>query len=145
MRNGWSLVKEDWKRLVVRVAGTNWGHVSLDPLYRDTVPDSAGVYMICASTRITNQLVFSRLYEVVYAGQEGASLRRRFLEHCNRPKEEIKKACDCLRPPLDYWFTTAPLGELDGLEGAVIDCFGPPANLVRKLTIKARLGPAEPA
>lgn len=131
--------------MIGRVASTNWKQVNLESLYQDTVPESSGVYIICASPPNSEPPVFSRLYEVIYAGQEGVSLRRRFLEHCSRPKPEIQSAVDCLKHPLEYWFTQVGREDLDTLESVLIDCFGPPANKVRKLVIKARLKPAEPA
>jgi hypothetical protein len=142
MRKGWSLEGEQWEAFFAILTGTAWTKCYLEAMYRDVVPASAGVYLICARPREVLPH-FPPLYEVVYVGQEGVSLRRRFLEHCTRPKLEIQKSRGCFRPPLDYWFCQAASVDLDKLEGVLIDSFGPPANLVRKLTV--RLGPGQPA
>ena len=142
MRKGWSLEAEQWEQFIAVLTGTSWTKCFLEPTYQDVVPTSSGVYLICARPRVV-LTHFPLLYEVIYVGQEGVSLRRRFLEHCNRPKLEIQKSRGCFGLPLDYWFCPAISTDLDKLEGVLIDSFGPPANLVRKLTV--RLGPAQPA
>ena len=142
MRKGWSLDPDQWQLCVSLLTGTQWGKCFLESLYRDVVPEASGVYLICARPQKIGRR-FPELYEVVYVGQDGVSLRRRFLEHCNRPKPEIARLRRCYYMPLDYWFCQAPSEMLSRLEGVLIDSFGPPANLQRKLT--ARLGPAQPA
>ena len=53
MRYGWSIEIHQWDRLLMTIGGTNWKHVTLDPLYRDNVPEGPGVYAICARPKIS--------------------------------------------------------------------------------------------
>jgi hypothetical protein len=145
MRYGWSLDKEQWQTLIRTTATITWSRVHLRDLDRDSIPERPGVYVICAKVKGFGQGVFSELYNVIYAGQDGVSLRRRFLEHCGKPKVELRSAQNCYIYPLEYWYSVVEVEQLDEIEGALIDCLGPPANLVRKLTIKARLGRPQPA
>ena len=145
MRYGWSLDKEQWQTLINIVSGIEWCHVNLQSSYREEIPERPGVYAICAKVTLRNG-VFGKLYNVLYTGQEGVSLRRRFLEHCQRPKSELRMAQECYIMPFEYWYSVVDPSKLDETEGALIDCFGPPANLARKIfTITARLGTAQPA
>jgi hypothetical protein len=145
MRYGWSLDREHWQILITNAGAITWNRVHLRDLDRDSIPDRPGIYLICAKVKGLTQGVFNELYNVIYAGQEGVSLRRRFLEHCRIPKLELRNAQQCYVYPFDYWYSVVEVEHLDKIEGSLIDCLGPPANLVRKVTIKAHLGKPRPA
>src|SRR5215204_5800314 len=95
MRYGWSLDKEQWQTLIRSAAVMTWKRARLRELDRDSIPNRPGVYVICAKVKGFSQGVFSELYNVIYAGQDGVSLRRRFLEHCREPKIELVNAQSC--------------------------------------------------
>ena len=142
MRYGWTLEKQEWLQLSV-ISRTDWSKTKFNSLYRENVPESSGVYAICSTPPDFTQLLIKTLYNIIYVGKS-KSLRRRFLEHCNRPKLEIEMAQHCFGDSLEYWFTEVSLEEIDELEARLIDCFGPPANLVRG-HIPARVESPHPA
>src|SRR5262245_9721589 len=131
MRYGWTLERLEWDRLIKVANGTSWFHVRLAPLYRDSAPENAGVYAICARIPFLTQRPFEVLYNVIYIGKDGSSLRRRFLEHCRVPKQEIAQAKQCFSDNLDYWYTAVDSNYIDNLEACLIECLGPTANLIR--------------
>jgi hypothetical protein len=73
-------------------------------------------------------------------GRDGRSLRRRFLEHCNNPKPQIRDAHACFSSRMHYWYTATDEQSAMLLEAQLIDCLGPPANLVRGCSIPGRIG-----
>ena len=143
MRYGWTLEKQEWDMLLLIVSETRWSKTKFNSLYRENVPQSSGVYAICSSPPDFTQSLIKALYNIIYVGKS-KSLRRRFLEHCNRPKLEIEMAQHCFGDNLESWFTEVSLERIDELEARLIDCFGPSANLVRG-HIPARVGAPRPA
>jgi hypothetical protein len=143
-RNGWTLNKQQWDHLIQIVSGTEWRKSSLDSLYQDDIPTSAGVYAICCGVSYLPSRPFGKLYNVIYIGK-AESLRKRFLDHCMRPKIEIRQAKQCFREILDYWFTSVTPDRVDELESCLIDCLGPPGNLIGGRRILARIGSPRPA
>ena len=142
MRHGWTLEKQQWDHLLTVVSGTSWSNTKLDQLYRDSIPEGSGVYAICCTVPDATQRLFKALYNVLYIGQS-KSLRRRFLEHCNRPQRGVTEVKQCFGENLDYWFTEVNPDRIDELEACLIDCFGPPANRIRG-RIPARVGTPKP-
>ena len=142
MRYGWTLEKQEWLQLSI-ISGTRWSKTEFDSRNRGKIPQSSGVYAICSSPPDFTQSLIKALYNIIYVGKS-KSLRRRFLEHCNRPKLEIEMAKHCFGDNLEYWFTEVSLDQIDELEARLIDCFGPPANLVRG-HIPARIESPNPA
>ena len=143
MQQGWTLDRDKWKSLICAVGHTEWHPTQLDAIYRDVVPSESGVYLVCVTVPSLQQPPFSRLYNVIYAGQ-ATDLKQRFLQHCRDPKKELRDAERCFGSCPDYWFTLVPFHGLDEAEGLVIACLGPPANLVGRV-IRGRLGTPEPA
>ena len=145
MRYGWTLEKHKWDNLIEAISGTHWSNTKLDQLYRDSVPKSKGVYVICVKTTNFNQRLFGDLYNVIYVGKvDKRTLHIRFLEHCNEPKIEIEMARQCFGDNLEYWFTIVELDQIDEIEARLIECFGPPANLKQE-SIPARTTESRPA
>ena len=139
MRHGWTLEKDKWDDLCSVIPDRKWVETRLDPLYQDVVPPEPGVYAICATAPISDSELSSHLYNVVYVGQDGCSLRRRFLEHCRRPKRDVLAVKHCFGWLLDYWFVVLDSSDTDRFEAAMIDCFGPCGNRIRG-RIKATVG-----
>ena len=140
MRYGWTLNKRDWDSLFVSSAGIEWKRTNLNTLYQGVVPNMSGVYIICTKPKL-NKKPFSVIYNVIYAGYEGVSLKRRFLEHCKTKNEELKKARSCFGYDMDYWFTIVSPDIARSLESYLIECFGPPVNRVRGKIMAKLLDP----
>ena len=140
MRHGWTLEKQEWDILPQIIEGTSWSKTRLAQLYRDQVPKSSGVYIICVKIPRFNQSPFKSLYNVIYVGKaDRGTLYDRFLYHCNNPKPELVLARQCFGDNLEYWFTEVSTNKASELEARLIDCFGPPANRIRG-HIPARVG-----
>jgi len=146
MEHGWRLTRESWNALGQRLEGRRWRKALFRQRYRDTIPQSSGVYAICAPPPVhVREFVPKGLYEVLYVGLS-TNLQNRFLQHLGRhPKEEIAQLSECYGPSehLNFWFVAAEETEIKGLEAALIECFGPPGNLIGG--IKATVGPPRPA
>ena len=146
MRYGWSLQGGSWRRLPT--GALKWGTVRLTLNDRNAVPNTPGVYAMCAAPpghkrgggRGFN--LFKILYAPLYVGQ-ARDLRARFIQHCKNPKLEIEQCLSCFKGRLDFWFLRLNLDQLDAFEAMLIDCFGPPANRISGIT--ARVGKAVPA
>lgn len=145
MQHGWTLKKQEWDLLPRVVDGTNWSKTKLGQLYRDRVPKSSGVYVICVKIPHFNQRLFKSLYNVIYVGKaDRGTLHDRFLYHCTNPKREIVMARQCFGDNLEYWFAEVSPNKVAELEARLIDCFGPPANRIRG-HIPARISSPRPA
>jgi hypothetical protein len=145
IRYGWTLEYNEWERLRSALASRVWNRARLESVYRESVPQRSGVYLICGSPCATHREPFKYLYGVVYAGQ-ASSLRRRFVEHCSRPKSEIAAAKECMHlRRLDYWFCEAASEDLSYFETVMIQTLGPPANLIEAPRIKGKVGQPLPA
>lgn len=147
MQHGWTLEKQKWNHLLEIVSGTRWSKTWLDQLYRDNIPESPGVYAICAKfkTSDSSQSLFKALYEVIYVGKSAVSLHSRFLDHCRKPERGIEQAKECFGDSFEYWYTEVTPDQADELETHLIECFGPPANRIGGQKILARLGPPQRA
>lgn len=128
MRYGWILKKKEWKYLVNTVLGTKWKRTNLNKAYRDGVPETSGVYVICTTIKNISINPFQKMYNAIYVGKEGVSLRRRFLEHCRPSNPEIMEAMKCFNNDLDYWFAIVSPDKIDVIESCLIECLGPSAN-----------------
>ena len=54
MQHGWTLDRKKWNHLLTIVSGTRWSKTWLDQLYRDNIPESPGVYAICAKFKTSD-------------------------------------------------------------------------------------------
>jgi hypothetical protein len=139
VRYGWSLERQAWRAAARQAGGRHWRRLPFSALHQAEVPPQSGVYAICTPGHPAKAGLFSVLYAPIYVGQS-RNLRERFLRHNRHPAPEMRTALNCFRY-LDFWFTTAPVAQVDALEGLLIECFGPPVN--RQAGIPAVLGPPE--
>lgn len=145
MRYGWTLEKQQWDRLLQVVTETDWLKVPrLNQLYRDFVPETPGVYVICVKLPNFNQCPFKSLYNVIYVGKSEEALLERFLFHCGQAERGVKAAKQCFGDSLEYWFTEVSRDRVAELEKWLIDCFGPPANR-KSGSIPGKIGNPRPA
>lgn len=137
MDHGWSLSKKDWDKLSQAIKDIVWTRSTLDHIYRDLIPETAGIYMICSKVKYLTQSPFNKFYTALYVGV-ASPLRRRFLEHCRNPQKGVHAAKQCFAPPLDYWYTIVSDEKRYEIETLLIDCLGPPANMQRGV-IRAKI------
>ncbi len=150
---GWSLNTEDWQTLEALFREHNgwipWRNVPLNPNHRFLVPDTPGVYGICATPPLTVSsrgskghvpTMFQELAVPLYVGMSESSLQRRFSDHCQRPSDHLKKAKRCYsQVKLTFWFAVLEDKRIRLAEGLLIKCFGPPVNQAHG-TIKGSIG-----
>lgn len=146
-KNNWSLIEKEWNLLRETLAPYKWKRTDLDKLYRDKVPSKPGVYIICSNPPHNfGKDIFPKLYNALYVGKSDKSLRVRFLNHCQNPKDELAETKKVFNYKIDYWYTEVPLDSVDDVETIIIDCFGPSVNSKRgQGSIKIRLKDPVPA
>ena len=148
MRKGWSINAGDWNRLESELeASRKWHSVLLTPNDRQMVPDRPGVYVICVRPPVCLQpnqnTVFDKLSSPIYIGRSATSIRTRFLAHCTKPEPVLRTAKLCYKSvQIRFWYMELPPAHVKSIEAQLIECFGPPANLVSG-TIAGRIGAPE--
>lgn len=127
MRYGWHLGANGWSNLARLLDGSEWKRQILEIDYVSRVPKESGVYIICASPEMIpiNGKVMKQIYSPVYVGQS-SNVHLRFRDHV-RGYGEVRDAKVLFRR-LDFWYTVAAQADLNDLEQALIDAFGPPCN-----------------
>lgn len=145
MKYGWSLEPDVWQVLGKRTKFYRWQKVILEKDYSKQVPQSSGIYLICASVKTkqkpTNGGVMDYLYNAIYVGQS-ENLRNRFLKHARFENAATNRARSIFRR-LDFWHSEIESDELDSIEQLLIDALGPTANKIN--VIQARIGDPVPA
>ena len=153
---GWSLQHEDWKQIATSLAGVEWGLTWLDSLFRDSVPDAPGIYMLIADTNtLTDSYQLPSVVSgILYVGRS-SSLKDRFRQHAStRSRNPRIQHCSMIFGKLRFAYarvpTTTGLATADWISAAehtLIKTLDPPANrnvpMGYKLT--GRLGDAVPA
>ena len=141
LQRGWSLHATPWRRLKEIGSGLEWKRVYLLPELKAQLPESSGVYVICASPRMIpiSGPLSQKIYAPVYVGQ-ASNLRARFMQHVSG-YGGVRDAKILFRR-LDFWWAEVPLSGLDDFEQALIDAFGPAANAKN---VKVRIGEPVPA
>lgn len=156
---GWSLSKDDWRKLTDVLANVEWKMIQLHKLYQDSVPRSAGIYLITTDNKsiALRYRLPKGISTVLYVGRSDC-LRDRFKQHAsdsernNAQKNPLLNACRIAFGDLRYWFALIPetvnnTGEwLKLVENSLITIFSPPANrnVPSGPEIKARLGTPQP-
>lgn len=135
-----------WRRYLQFCSETpvTWSRTFLEPAYQDSIPSGAGVYAICARPPGQQDGAVPReLYSAVYVGRS-RTLRSRFLRHCRLKLREFRDALADPTTRLEFWYTELPTSKIEACETLLIDCLGPPGNVIRG-TIEARIGSPRPA
>ena len=130
IRYGWALDTSDWSNLAQEILHRGqWQSRPLGYASKRSVPQLAGVYMMCARPPGVSTMnePFSSLMEVIYVGKSN-NLRRRYAEHLNVPSPKVRMAKLVFSDSLRFWFIRIPTASLSDAERLLIDCFGPPAN-----------------
>ena len=152
MRHGWSIEREPWAKLShFQVRGNRWRSVKFVLSDSNSVPSESGIYALCTPPPGTIRRdswssphdLMGSLFTAVYIGKT-ADLRRRFMEHCRRPKPEIRQIRQVFSTSLEFWFCRMTSSEIEAAEMQMIECFGPTGNLKRG-HIPVEILPPEPA
>lgn len=136
---GLSLSNDAWNRVTSALAGTAWHSTWLDPLFRSSVPQAPGIYILHTSPKILSDIYSlpSEVSGVLYVGQS-KDLRKRLTEHAsfNHANERIKQFRSIFgrlrfsytRVPEDA--TTRTTNWLNHTEHILVTVLDPPANRV---------------
>ena len=146
MLKGWSINSEDWYALEQALPSDfTWKSVLLTPTDQSMVPESPGVYAICApppnATIPDKKTMFNHLSIPVYIGCSETNIKSRFIIHCQTPDSLLQKAKICFQKvKLSFWFIALNSENVKNAEAQLIACFGPPVNK-RAGTITGTINP----
>lgn len=134
---GWSLSTNDWQRLAETLSGVKWQMTRLNALYQDSVPQSAGVYLLVTDGQYLSEKyrLPENIESVIYVGQS-RSLRDRFKQHAAAsPRNPLLRHCRQTFGDLRYMFTLIPATAaseqedwLNQVEATLVKVLSPPAN-----------------
>ena len=134
---GWSLQHEDWKQIRTALDGADWCLTWLDSLFRDSVPDAPGIYMLLADKSTISEIyrLPSIVSGILYVGRS-SSLRDRFRQHANpRSRNPRIHHCSMIFDKLRFVYTRVPTTTglsidnwISEAEHALVKALDPPAN-----------------
>jgi hypothetical protein len=144
MRYAWHLDLDAWKQLAAQIRSLKWIRKPFDESFAYQVPQSPGVYLICARPPMLGSRPHRDFHNVIYAGRSSTSLQQRFLKHLRNPDARLRQALACFSSPyntVDYFYANLPTQQVALVESLLIDCYGPPGNSQSgdRLTLKARV------
>ena len=134
---GWSLQLEDWKQITTALDGIGWHLTWLDSLFRDSVPDAPGIYMLLADMSVLSDAYFlpNNVSGILYVGRS-SSLRDRFRQHASsRSRNPRIQHCSMIFGRLRFAYAMVPATTvlstddwISNAEHALITALDPPAN-----------------
>ena len=130
IRYGWTLYSFEWESIPKDVLQPNqWQSRALGQSLRHSIPQQAGVYMMCVKPPNVSVMPepFSNFVEIIYVGRS-KNLRRRYREHLNTPSPKVHIAKQTYSDNLRFWFLCLPEERISNAESVLISCLGPPAN-----------------
>ena len=138
---GWNLELAPWRELEALMPGSGWTTLIFESLSWNRVPAAPGVYMITGAPPLFRAIPHSRFEKPLYVGQSTTSIRTRFREHtsdrCQPSVQKLRKLYDEAKYPTLYFnYLLLPVDLVEKAETLLIECYGPPANRIRGLTIK---------
>lgn len=138
MRYGWTCDYADWMAVKLAVGNLKWGAAPFISQYSSTIPQAPGVYMLMlnASRVIADEQPWAAIKSPLYIGQS-RNLKRRFLDHVEN-KSTVARYLEKL-PSIEFCFAPADLLQINEIEAALIQAFGPRINRVQPAVIRARL------
>ena len=153
---GLSLSNNDWNRVTSALAGTAWHSTWLDPLFRSSVPQAPGIYILHISPKILSDIYSlpSEVSGVLYVGQS-KNLQKRLIQHAsfNHANQRIKQFRSIFGR-LRFSYTQVPevtavksSDWLRNTEHILVTVLGPPANRVipSGQSVSGRIKQAVPA
>lgn len=138
-RKGLSISEHDWRQLTAALSGTEWHSIWLDRLFRASVPQFPGVYMLHTFPQTMSDIFSlpSEVSGVLYVGRS-SNLRTRFtrhssVHHTNERIRQFSSIFGRLRFSYAHPPTTSVLTADDWMKDAehtLISVLDPPANRV---------------
>lgn len=127
---GWAIDPQPWLSVLDATKECTWRRVNLDADNRRLVPEEAGVYVMCVSTKDLHFAgkLFDALTAAIYVGQ-ASNLRARFSQHVRGDRPGLKQAIQTFRR-ISFYFTTLDRGSLSHVEQSLIDALGPSVNAI---------------
>lgn len=156
LSGGWSIQPDDWVSLRSTLKGTKWKSTWLEQLYQDSVPESAGVYMISVAEGSMTDLynLPPDLSTVVYVGRS-SNLRQRFRQHgSNRARRHLVYRYHLIFKRLKFVYTLVTESVdltaeqwTSRAERSLIVALDPPANqnIPTAKPLIGRIGQPQPA
>ncbi|WP_419841845.1 hypothetical protein [Candidatus Poriferisodalis sp.] len=153
--DGWSLEVTEWRQLESVLHGAKWRSLPLDGLFRDSVPESPGIYLLLTKRDGLGERyqIPEDLVNALYVGRS-ENLRRRFLEHASISRKNILiDRCREVFGRLSFSYSMVPSdrqadysGWIGDAESRLISVLSPPANrsVPSRRPIAARLGEPQP-
>ena len=153
---GLSLSGDAWSRVTLALEGTAWHSTWLDPLFRSSVPQAPGIYILHIYPKTLSDIYSlpSEVSGVLYVGQS-RNLRQRLAQHAsfNHANERIKQFHSIFgRLRFSYarvpeMTAMRPSDWLSHTEHILVTVLDPPANRVipSGQTVSGRIKQAVPA
>ena len=133
MEHGWSLDVAPWQNLRKFTSDKDlkWKSTPFDKFYKDRMPTSSGVYIICVRPP-SDIPVPQKFFSPIYVGKASESIRDRFMYHLSpQAMPKVKKARQVYKlwdnEPM-FQFVEVNKKYVAELESILIDCFGPTSN-----------------
>lgn len=151
---GWSLSADDWQHIAEVLGGVEWQMTRLNALYQDSVPRSAGIYLLVTDGHyVSERYRLPRdIASVIYVGKS-KSLRDRFKQHATAsPRNPLLRDCRQTFGDLRYVFALVPAMVeseqdewLSRVEATLVKVLSPPANrnVPQGPSLTARVGPPQ--
>src|SRR5262245_15331896 len=138
---GWNLTIERWRELDAMLRNAQWKTVLFHPLNYTQVPDVPGVYMITGGPPLLAADPHSKFEKPLYVGESEASIRSRFRRHtsdqCQPSVRLLRRLYEEAKYPTLYFHALPlPVTDVAKAEAILIECYGPPANRIRGVTMK---------
>lgn len=147
MEHGWSLDMSRWRKLKLILShyGLEWEVCILNDKYISSIPQKAGVYMLCLPPMDCEYCFLGKnddkklnIFNAIYIGRS-MNLRTRFGHYAKR-KNISSKIKGFLQKHRHLKVTfghavckgVSRAAAIKQIEGALIDCFGPSANARRE-------------
>lgn len=147
IRYGWTLYSTEWDSIPVDVIQREgWESTALSRFLKASVPQQAGVYMMCVKppSVFMSAEPFSDLVEVIYVGKS-KNLRRRYGQHLDVPSPKVRMARNTYSDSLRFWYLRLATDRISLVESILIGCLGPPANDLPGEVQRLEVGSTVPA
>jgi hypothetical protein len=138
---GWNLDIAPWRELEALMPDAAWTTLTFESLSWNRVPAMPGVYMVTGGPPLLRSLPHSKFGKPLYIGESTTSIQMRFRAHagarCQPSLQKLRQLYDEARYPMLYFhFLQLPADVVAKAETVLIECYAPPANRKRGVTIR---------
>ena len=148
---GWTTDQAMWENLHSMIRELIWRAVPLSMDWVGPAGDVKGVYFITGVPPMEPhesfpvQISNRESMNVLYVGISLTSLAARFASHAGpEPQAGVKAVKDCYGAEhmTFYWTVLSDMtnAQIEAIETAMIECFGPPGNKIRGRNVRGRVG-----